>query len=137
MKNKTLLTIFLFLLSFLGGTIAGIGYFSMQDAPKTVPMAIESTPPVAEREFATNEEETEKAPDTNTVQVQTKEQYVVSLSDTKITIYKVSPDGSMQSVEEKKVDTASIPSSDYEKLFSGIVVNTLEEAKIILEDYTS
>ena len=137
MKNKTILTIFLFLLSFLGGTVAGIGYFSLQDTPKTVPMALESAPPMTENEFVSTEEETEKAPDKNTVQVQKSEQYVVSLSDTKITIYKVSADGSMQKVEEKKVDPGSIPSSDYEKLFSGIVVDTLEEAKIILEDYTS
>ena len=65
------------------------------------------------------------------------EQYVVTLSDTKILIYKISHDGSMQTIEEKAIDTGSIPREDYAKLYSGIIVSTLEEAKQIVEDYIS
>jgi len=141
MNTKVLFVGLLFLLSMLCGIGAGIFYIN--NNPENFAKAEDFSPSVVESvpEFSQNEPDNsfiaEAPADTENTTVEKKEQYVVTLSDTKIFIYKISVDGSMQTVEERKIDVGAIPSSDYAKLYSGIVTDTLEEAKIIVEDYIS
>lgn len=69
-------------------------------------------------------------------QVSVSEKYLVSLNDTKLTIYKINTDGSMQLIEEKPVNTSAIPENDFEALYKGVTFNTLTEARELLEDFT-
>ena len=66
-----------------------------------------------------------------------KEKYMVSLSDNRLFIYKISSDGSMEVIENKEVDSASLRSEDYGTLFKGIIFDTLTEAREVLEDYVN
>ena len=137
--KKIVLVSLLFILSMLCGIFAGIGFIKTENPPlshaEALPKANAETDidlpslvstPMPREEFTEKEAE-----------VFESEQYVVTLSDTKILIYKIASDGSMQTIEEKAIDTGSIPRDDYHKLYSGIVVATLQEAKSIVEDYIS
>lgn len=139
MKKAAFISL-LFVLSMLCGVLAGISYIKTEAPPIShaeelpyddLALSTTQTPFItdtpAPREEFTQEE----------AEVFESEQYVVTLSDTKILIYKIASDGSMQTIDEKNVDTGSIPREDYHKLYSGIIVPTLEEAKEIVEDYIS
>ena len=69
-------------------------------------------------------------------QVAVTEKYLVTLSDTMLIIYKINSDGSMQLVEEKPINTSSIPETDFEVLYKGVTFETLTEARELLEDFT-
>ncbi len=138
MKKAALISL-LFVLSMLCGVLAGISYIKTEAPPIShaeelpyddLALSAAQTPIISTT--PTPEEFTEKE-----AEVFESEQYVVTLSDTKILIYKIASDGSMQTIVEKAVDTGSIPREDYHKLYSGIIVPTLEEAKEIVEDYIS
>ena len=138
MKKAALISL-LFVLSMLCGVLAGISYIKTEAPPIShaeelpyddLALSAAQTPIISTT--LTPEEFTEKE-----AEVFESEQYVVTLSDTKILIYKIASDGSMQTIVEKAVDTGSIPREDYHKLYSGIIVPTLEEAKEIVEDYIS
>ena len=139
MNKKVLLISGMFILSMLCGVFAGIAYIKtetpqiskVKSQTKDIPEIYEITP-----QDDTNITEDIEFSEKNEP-VFESEQYVVTLSDTKILIYKIASDGSMQTIEEKNVDTGSIPMEDYQKLYSGILVPTLEEAKGIVEDYIS
>ncbi len=135
MKKNIILLTSLCILSAFCGIISGILFFKTENnnlARAETTNEIENTP-LPEITFQNKEEENPP----EEAYVFESEQYVVTLSDTKIIIYKVSHDGSMQTVEEKLVDTGSIPREDYAKLYSGIIVTTLDEAKQIVEDFIS
>lgn len=139
MSKKVLLISGMFILSMLCGIFAGITYIKTETPQITkakseteyIEEIYESTPQI-DTDTTENNEFVEK-----NEAVFESEQYVVTLSDTKILIYKIASDGSMQTIEEKNIDTGSIPMEDYQKLYSGILVPTLEEAKGIVEDYIS
>lgn len=69
-------------------------------------------------------------------QVAVTEKYLVTLSDTMLIIYKINSDGSMQLIEEKPINTSSIPETDFEALYKGVTFETLTEARELLEDFT-
>jgi len=140
MSKKIVLFSLLFLLSVACGITAGILYVknnsdNLAMATEVKPVKQTELPPPIE--FQSQEEPEPEAEIPADVPVYESEKYVVTLSDTKILIYKISSDGSMQTVEEKPVSTGSIPREDYQKLYSGIVVDSLESAIELLEDYIS
>ncbi len=139
MNKKVLLISGMFILSMLCGIFAGIAYIKTETPQITKAKSqtqyieeIYETTPEVDTDADKNDEFAEK-----NEAVFESEQYVVTLSDTKILIYKIASDGSMQTIEEKNIDTGSIPMEDYQKLYSGILVPTLEDAKSLVEDYIS
>ena len=139
MTKKIVLIALLFALSTGCGITAGILYIRNNEKSTAVAEEIKNE----YTEFTPNEdfqikEETYTEPELpENVPVYESEKYVVTLSDTKIIIYKISSDGSMQTIEEKPISPGSIPREDYGKLYSGIIVDTLESAKELVEDYIS
>ena len=139
MNKKVLLISCMFILSMLCGVFAGIAYIKTE-TPQ-ISKAKSQTEDIEEFYETVPHDDTDITEDIEFAEkseaVFESEQYVVTLSDTKILIYKIASDGSMQTIEEKNIDTGSIPMEDYQKLYSGILVPTLEEAKGIVEDYIS
>ena len=133
MNKNWFLIIMLFILSATLGVVSGIYFFRTEN--QNIARAEVPEVTTGESEMVLRHEETPSP--TEEVYVFKNEQYVVTLSDTKILIYKIAHDGSMQTVEEKPIDTGSLPREDYAKLYSGIIVETLDAAKEIVEDYIS
>lgn len=136
MKKKALIITLLLLFSLSSGIFAGIFYIR-NDAKKNSrngsTVQAESGVPSpyfkAHKSLATPKNKPEDEP------VFVSEQYIVSLSDDKIIIHKVAHDGSIQKIEEKSIDSKSLPREDSEKLYFGIFVDSLKEARELVEDY--
>ena len=140
MNFKPILISTLFVIAALLGVLTGMVYVKNNNiSPKAYATEHSSTA----KKDSTLPQETipvileKETPSPSEAPVFDSEQYVVTMSDTKILIYKIAHDGSMQTIEEKHIDTGSIPRDDYARLYSGIIVATLEEAKQIVEDFIS
>jgi len=67
-----------------------------------------------------------------------KKQYLISLSDeSNISVYNINADGTTVFLYKKEVDVLNLRQDDYQKLGAGIIVNSEEEVKSLLEDFTS
>lgn len=131
MTGKGWSVVILLCLALLGG--AGAGYFTasrQSGADAVIAEDIEAVePPEEENDFIIPPEPEKKTAST--------ERYMVTLSDNRLFIYKISADGSMQMIEDKEIDSASLRRDDYGTLFKGITFDTLTEARELLEDYVN
>ncbi len=120
--------------------LAGIimGYITSSRQTKTNMIAAQE-PPVSEdiqeekpkEPFLVPSEPEKEAAAVNT------EKYMVTLSDNRLFIYKIMTDGTMEQVEDKEVDTASLRHDDYGELYKGIIFDTITEAREVMEDYVN
>ncbi|MBQ7718483.1 MAG: BofC C-terminal domain-containing protein [Clostridia bacterium] len=133
MTKKGWSIVLLFFLALSGGI--GVGYFTSGGTEDSDIIAAEE---YGEQDYG-NKYEDFVIPKEENKEVSSagKEKYMISLSDNRLFIYKISEDGSMEIIEDKEVDTASLNSDDYGTLFKGIIFDTLTEAREILEDYVN
>ena len=127
MSKKHLIIVLLFALALLGGVCTGLLVSSEPEQMAQTSAAEEKTAPtVEEMPFV------EIEPAVKTV---SSEKYMVTLSDNKLFIYKITSDNLMEIIEEKEIDSNALRREDYEELFKGITVDTLTQAREIAEDY--
>lgn len=132
MKRNTLLIVLLFSLALLSGVCVGLLTATNEEVPP-VAVAEEAAQPSPVLRPSPSPEVTLEPQR----EVSIQEKYMVSMTDSKIFIYKISANGDMQIVEEKPINARALPQSDYESLFQGIIVDTLLDAKEMVEDYIS
>ena len=131
MTRKGWSVVLLFCLALFGGISAG--YFTASRSEITDTVIAEDI----EKPQLSAEEETFIVPEESEKEVAGTERYMVTLSDSRLFIYKISADGSMQLIEDKEIDSASLRREDFTALFKGITFDTLTEARELLEDYVN
>ena len=134
MTKKGLGVIILLFLSLFGGIFAGYMSSFRTEIPNEI-SAEDYGGPVTEESvkdpfILTPEPETEVSATDN-------EKYMLTLSDSRLFIYRILPDGSMEVIEEKTVNTSSLRRDDYSELFKGIVFDTVTQAREVMEDYVN
>lgn len=127
MSKKYLIIVLLFALALLGGVCTGL-FVSSEPGQMAETSA-------AEEKTALTVEETPFVEVEPAVKPVSSEKYMVTLSDNKLFIYKISSDNLMEIIEEKEIDSNALRREDYGELFRGITVDTLTQAREIAEDY--
>lgn len=125
MKAKSLLTVLLCALALVGGVYAGLIMAERENGSGGV---------VAEEKA--QEEPQEPAEFVAEKDVSSGDKYMVCLTDTQFCIYKISADGSSQLVEATDFSPA-IKSAELSRFYPGVFVDTLDEARELVEDYIS
>lgn len=69
-------------------------------------------------------------------EVISSDKYMVCLTDTQFCIYKISADGTSQLVEATDF-SSPIESAELSRFYPGVYVDTLQEARELIEDYIS
>ena len=122
------------LLALCCGSLAGIAAgFLTSSGNKEAPPSVIKAETVRKEPAPNNFEE----PVITETEASETDRYMVSLGDNKLYIYKISPGGSMQIVEEKTVNTDCLRRDDFEALNKGIEVSSLTEARELAEDYVN
>lgn len=64
-----------------------------------------------------------------------KTKFLLTLSGSKVCMYELNPDGTTTLLQETEIDLSQLRREDYENLCRGYTVNSLEEAKLLCEDF--
>jgi len=64
-----------------------------------------------------------------------KKKYLLMLSGESICIYALLENGGTELLQKTEINTGQLRQEDYEKLCRGITVESLEQAKILCEDF--
>ncbi len=119
-------------IGFLGGIIIGLSIFksapslSQETEKEVLAMAVPTPSPSPLL--------TTPQPTDNT---ENQTQYLLTLSGSSVCLYELVPGGTTVLLQETGIDLAQLRKEDYENLCRGYTVDSLEEAKILCEDFGS
>lgn len=125
MKLRNILTVLLCTLALVCGIGAGLISSQNKNYPEVVAEEIVTTAPITPKkpvEFVVEKE------------VISSDKYMVCLTDIQFCISKISVDGSSQLIEATEFKSP-IESTELSRFYPGVFVETLEEARELIEDY--
>lgn len=115
-------------IGFIGGTSAGLMIYNSPIETEYAEKEVKAAALPTETPYLYDIKETP-------VPIKEKAKFLLTLSGSKVCMYELIPDGTATLLQETEIDLSQLRREDYENLCRGYTVNSLEDAKLLCEDF--